>query len=165
MLQLIWFTLNLAFTSGTVVFDLFANDNGVWKKGRFALIEVSLANGQKLGHWTQLEPPEDRLIGQWNILCQSSSLQAFEPQTLSGSFYIDVEPDGRITGIFGSQKLSGTIDKAGAASGTAGVGEEAVTWTRTITRLSRKQPLKGRGGFKFQRANHQCFSDGQWWSE
>ena len=126
---------------------------------------MSLANGQKLGHWTQLEPPESRLIGQWHILCQSSSPQAFEPQTLSGSFYMDVGPDGLITGIFGSQKLSGNIDKAGAASGTAGVGEEAVTWTGTITRPSRKQPLKGRGGFKFQRANHQCFSDGQWWSE
>ena len=78
---------------------------------------------------------------------------------------MDVEPSGRITGIFGGQKLSGSIDKSGAASGTAGVGEEAITWTGTVAKPSPKRPLKGRGGFKFQRPNHECFSDGQWWSD
>jgi hypothetical protein len=80
-------------------------------------------------------------------------------------FSMDVAPDGCITGRFRDLILIGSVDKAGAASGTAGVGEAAITWTGTITKPRRKQPLKGRGRFKLQRANHQCFSDGPWWSE
>jgi len=151
--------------SGAVVFDLFANDNGIWEKGRFVLVEVSLANGQKLGHWTQLEPPAGRLIGKWNILCNNSSPQAFEPLTLSGRFHMDVQPDGRITGRFWDMPLSGTVDQSGAASGTAESREFAITWNGTIPKPARHRPLQGKGNFKFQRGNQDCFSDGQWWSE
>jgi hypothetical protein len=151
--------------SGAVVFDLFANDTGIWDKGRFALVEVNLADGQKLGHWTRLEPPEDRLIGQWNILCHNPSPQAFEPQTLSGRFYMDIQADGRITGRFRDMALSGTVDQSGTASGTAESGETAITWNGTIPKSGRNRLLQGKGNFKFQRGHQECFSDGHWWSD
>lgn len=151
--------------SGNIVFDLFTADYGRWDVGNFALVEVNLADGRKLGHWTQLQPPEGRLIGKWHILCNSSSPQAFEPQTLSGRFYMDVQADGRITGRFLDMMLSGTVDQSGAASGTAESSEATLTWNGTIPKPGRNRPLKGKGNFKFQRGHQDCFSDGQWWSE
>lgn len=151
--------------SGNVAFDLFAADYGNWEVGSFVLVEVNLADGRKLGHWTQLTPPAGRLIGKWNILCNNSSPQAFEPITLSGRFHMDVQPDSRITGRFREMLLSGTVDQSGAASGTAASSDTAITWSGTIPKPGRNRPLKGNGNFKFERGHQDCFSSGQWWSE
>ena len=40
-----------------------AADYGLWDKERIVLVEIELANGQKLGHWFPLEPPAGRLMG------------------------------------------------------------------------------------------------------
>lgn len=151
--------------AGNVVFDLFAADHGRWDVGNFALVEVNLADGRKLGHWTQLQPPEGRLIGKWNILCNSSSPQAFEPLTMSGRFHMDMQADGRITGRFRDMPLLGTVNQSGMASGTAASGETALTWTGTIAQPGRNRPLQGKGNFKFERGHQECFSAGHWWSD
>jgi hypothetical protein len=150
--------------SGTVVFDLFAADYGWWKKGSSVLVEVGLANGQKLQQLIQLKPPDNRLIGAWNVLCPSSSPEAFEPMTLSGSFFMDVGTDGRITGSFGDHPISGSVDQSGTASGTAGSGTDSITWQGTITKPGRNKPRTGRGDFKFHQAGQECFG-GAWWSD
>ena len=119
-------TQSLGQFSSDVVFDLFAADYGWWDTGNFVLVEVGLANGRSLGHWFQLEPPQDRLMGKWNILCSNSSPEAFEPMTLSGRFSMDVQA-GRITGRFADMTLSGIVEQSGVASGTAESNEAAIT--------------------------------------
>ena len=158
-------TPSLGRFSGIVVFDLFAADYGQWEKGSVVLVEIELTNGQKRGHWFRLEPPEGRLIGKWHILCDNPSPQAFEPRTLSGRFYMDVQTNGRITGRFANMALTGSVNQSGAASGTAESGEAAITWNGTIPQPVRNRLLKGKGNFKFQRGNQACFSDGHWWSD
>jgi hypothetical protein len=158
-------TPSLGRFSGTMVFDLFAADYGQWEKSRIVLVEIELTNGQKRGHWFRLEPPEGRLIGKWDILCDNPSPQAFEPRTLSGRFSMDVQADGRITGRFANMILTGSVNQSGAASGIAGSSTDSITWQGTITTLGRTNPLTGKGDFKFQRGNQECFSDGHWWSD
>lgn len=150
--------------SGTVVFDLFAADYGWWKKGSFVLVEVGLANGQKLRHFIQLKPPETRLIGVWNVLCPNPSPEAFEPMTLSGRFFMDVGTDGRITGSFAGYLISGSVDQSGTASGTAGSGTDRITWQGTITKPGRNKPRTGKGYFDFHQTGQECVG-GAWWSD
>jgi len=155
---------SLGHFSGTVVFDLFATDYGWWKQGSFVLVEVGLSNGQKLRHFIQLEPPENRLIGVWNVLCRNASPQAFEPMTLSDRFLMDVGANGRITGNFGGRPISGSVDQSGAARGTAGAGTDTITWQGTITKRGRNKPLTGKGDFTLHQTGQECFS-GAWWSD
>jgi hypothetical protein len=78
---------------------------------------------------------------------------------------MDVQANGRIIGRFVNMTFTGSVNQAGAASGTAESGEGAITWNGTIPKPVRTRPLKEKGDFKFQRGNQECFSDGQWWSE
>lgn len=150
--------------AGTVVFDLFAADHGWWKKGSFVLVEVGLANGQRLRHFTRLKPPENRLVGVWNVLCPNPSPEAFEPMTLSGRFFMDVGTDERITGSFGNYPISGSVDPSGTASGTAGSGTDSITWRGTITKPGQDKPRTGKGDFAFHQRGQDCFG-GVWWSD
>lgn len=128
------------------------------------LVEVGLSNGQKLRHFIQLEPPENRLIGVWNVLCLNASPQAFEPMTLSDRFFMDVGADGRITGNFGGRPIAGSVDQSGAARGTAGSGTDTITWQGTITKRGRNKLLTGKGDVTLHQTGQECFS-GAWWSD
>lgn len=148
--------------AGPVVLDLYAHDLGHWGVGSHLLVQVALAGGRELVRWTRLEPPPDRLLGTWQMHCPPRSPEAFEPMTISGRLQLVRHADGRLSGFFGTLPLTGKLGRTGEVRGTAGGGEESVTWEGRLTAVARGRPLRGSGTFRFLRTTAACEGDGVW---
>lgn len=151
--------------SGPVVLDLFAHDIGQWSAGSHLLAQVVLGGGRELVRWTPLEPPPDRLLGLWQMLCGPTSASAFEPQTISGRLQLVLQDDGVLSGFFGALPLTGRLGPSGEVRGTAAAGEESVIWEGKLTEVARGRPLRGGGQFHFVRTTSACLEEGTWTSD
>jgi PAN domain-containing protein len=150
---------------GPVVLDLFAHDIDHWQVGQHLLVQVALAGGRELVRWTRLEAPPDRLLGIWQMHCQSRSPEAFEPMTISGRVQLVRHADGGISGFFGALPLTGKLDPSGEIRGTAGDGAESVTWEGRLTAAASGKPLRGSGTFRYLRTATACPGEGVWGSK
>lgn len=151
--------------AGPVLLDLFAHDIGQWQVDQHLLVRVALAGGGELVRWTRLEAPPDRLLGIWQMHCQSSSPEAFEPQTVSGRLQLVRGADGGLSGFFGALPLTGKLDPSGEVRGTAGDAAESVTWEGRLEKVVRGKPLRGDGTFRFLRTATACPGEGVWSSK
>ena len=151
--------------AGPVVLDLFAHDIGQWQVEQHLLVRVALAGGGELVRWTRLEAPPDRLLGIWQMHCQSSSPEAFEPMTISGRLQLVRQADGGLSGFFGTLPVKGKLDPSGEIRGTAAAGAESVTWEGRLTAAAPGKPLRGSGTFRFLRTATACPGEGVWGSK
>lgn len=149
--------------AGDAVFDLYAHDIGQWDVGRSIVAQVLVADGRKLAHAFTLKSPPNQLLGIWQMHCENfSSPEAFEPRFLSGRLNLVWQPDGKITGYFGTLPLIGALDASGKIQGRAEDAAARVVWQGQVAKPRRGKPLRGSGSFKFEREQDGCLGEGAW---
>lgn len=102
------FTSRLTEIDREATLDLYIGDNGTLDVGSRVLVEIALEDGGTLRRAFTVGPAAGRLLGEWNVHCDASSLTAFEPMTLSGRLWLDLGEDGRVTGEVNGIPLTGT---------------------------------------------------------
>jgi len=119
--------------------DLYVDDNGTLDVGSRVLVEIALEDGSVVRQAFTLAPPQNRLLGIWQVHCDPGSPDAFEPMTLSGRLWIDLGEDGSATGGLNGIPLAGTVD--GDSIDVAG--ESALGRASVRGELARSSSSKG----------------------
>ena len=115
------FTSRLTGLEDEATLDLYLGDNGTLDVGSRVLLEIALVEGSVVRRAFTLTPPANRLLGTWQVHCGPGSAQAFEPMTLSGRLWLDLDADGSATGEIDGIPLSGSV--AGDSIAAAGESE------------------------------------------
>ena len=155
------FTDRLAGPIEDATFDLYVGDNGTLDVGSRVLVEIALGDGSVFRRAFTLSPPANRLLGVWQVHCDPGSPEAFEPMTLSGRLWLDLNEDGSATGEIDGIPLTGTV----AGDSIVAVGESELGRASVRGGIVRPRSRRGRlsasGWLEYQPVGARCGS-GPW---